>query len=50
MSDGQALMLGPFTVTPLLVDHSAFESYALLVEAGGRRLLYSGDPSAFHAR
>ena len=43
MSDGHALTLGPFTVTPLLVDHSAFESYALLVEAGGRRLLYSGD-------
>lgn len=34
---------GPFTVTPYLVDHSAFDSYALLLEAGGRRLLYSGD-------
>lgn len=36
-------MLGPFTITPYLVDHSAFDSYALLVEASGRRLFYSGD-------
>jgi ribonuclease J len=35
--------LGPFTVTPYLVDHSAFDSYALLVDGGGRRLFYSGD-------
>ena len=37
------IALGPFTVTPYLVDHSAYDSYALLVDAGGRRLLYSGD-------
>lgn len=37
------LTLGPFTVTPYLVDHSAFDAYALLVEAGGRRLFYTGD-------
>ncbi len=36
-------VFGPFTVTPHLVDHSAFDSYALLVQAGGRRLLYTGD-------
>jgi ribonuclease J len=41
--DRQPLRLGPFIVTPLLVDHSAFDSYALLVDAGDRRLLYSGD-------
>ena len=45
----QRMSLGPFTVTALPVDHSAFESYALLVEAGGRRLLYSGDLRA-HGR
>lgn len=43
LAEGEPLKLGPFTVTPLAVDHSAFESYALLVEAGGRRVLYSGD-------
>ncbi|NLN63685.1 MAG: MBL fold metallo-hydrolase [Myxococcales bacterium] len=35
--------VGPFKVTPLLTDHSAFDAHMLLVEVGGRRLLYSGD-------
>lgn len=35
--------LGPFTITPYLNDHSAFDAYSLLVEAGGRRLFYTGD-------
>lgn len=42
-AEGQTLTFGPFTVTPILVDHSAYDAYALLVEAGGQRLLYSGD-------
>ena len=37
------LALGPFTVTPWRVDHNAEDAFALLVEAGGRRVLYSGD-------
>jgi ribonuclease J len=41
--------LGAFRITPYLMDHSAFDSYALLVEAGGKRLLYSGDLRA-HGR
>ena len=41
--------LGPFLITPVLVDHSAFDSYALLVEADSRRLFYSGDLRA-HGR
>lgn len=47
--DQVPMNLGPFTVTPFLVDHSAFDAYALLVEAGGRRLFYSGDLRA-HGR
>ena len=43
------LRLGPFTVTPYLVDHSAFDAYALLVEVAGGRLFYSGDLRA-HGR
>ena len=43
LEDRVPLTLGPFTITPYLVDHSAFDSYALLVEACGRRLFYSGD-------
>lgn len=38
-----AFNIGPFRITPYLMDHSAFDAYALLVEADGRRLLYSGD-------
>jgi ribonuclease J len=35
--------IGDITVTGLPVDHSAFDSMALLIEADGQRLLYSGD-------
>lgn len=35
--------VGPFTVTPILTDHSAFDAYMLLVEGAGKRLLYTGD-------
>ncbi len=37
------IKLGPFTLTPDLVDHSAYDAYALLVEADEKRLFYSGD-------
>jgi ribonuclease J len=30
--------VGPFTVTPILTDHSAFDAYMLLVEGAGKRL------------
>lgn len=48
--DGTApISIGPFRITPHLVDHSAFDAYALEVEAGGKRLFYSGDVRA-HGR
>lgn len=37
------IQIGPFVITPYLVDHSAYDSYALLVEAEGKRVFYSGD-------
>jgi len=43
LNDRETFEWGPFRVTPYLMDHSAFDSYALLVEADGRRILYSGD-------
>ncbi len=43
LKDREPITLGPFTITPYLVDHSAYDSYALLVEADGKRLFYSGD-------
>lgn len=41
--------IGGFTVTARLVDHSAPDALALEVEAGGRRVFYSGDLRA-HGR
>ena len=35
--------IGAFTITPHLVDHSAVDAYAFLIEAEGKRLFYSGD-------
>lgn len=49
LADGKQVAIGPFAITPHLVDHSAFDAYALLVEAAGRRLFYSGDIRA-HGR
>lgn len=43
LADRKPIELGPFIVTPYLVDHSAFDSYALLIEADGRRVFYSAD-------
>ncbi len=37
------ITLGSFRITPYLVDHSAFDAYSILIEAGGKRLFYSGD-------
>ena len=35
--------IGPFQITPYLVDHSAYGAYAFLISADGKRVLYSGD-------
>lgn len=35
--------IGSFTITPFLMDHSAFDAYAFLIESDGKRVLYSGD-------
>jgi ribonuclease J len=37
------IRVGAFTVTPYLADHSGYDSYSMLVEAGGRKLFYTGD-------
>lgn len=49
LCDRVPIQVGPFRITPYLIDHSAFDSYALEIEAGGRRLFYSGDLRA-HGR
>ena len=35
--------LGPFKITPYLIDHSAYDAYSILIESDGKRLFYSGD-------
>jgi ribonuclease J len=39
----QRFEIGPFCVTPYLVDHSAYDAYAILIESDGKRIFYSGD-------
>lgn len=39
----KTLQIGPFKLTPYLVDHSGFDAYAMSVEADNQRLFYSGD-------
>ncbi|MEI8349870.1 MAG: MBL fold metallo-hydrolase [Candidatus Omnitrophota bacterium] len=39
----KTFQIGNFTITPYLVDHSAFDAYAFLIESEGKRLFYSGD-------
>lgn len=41
--DRTTIHIGPFAITSFLVDHSAFDAYAILIEANGRRLFYSAD-------
>ena len=43
IADRETVEIGPFRITPYLVDHSAFDAYALLVEGDGKRVFYSGD-------
>jgi ribonuclease J len=43
LRDREPMTIGPFTITPYLNDHSAFDAYSLLVEANGRRVFYTGD-------
>lgn len=43
MQGFKPFQLGEFKITPYPVDHAAYDSYALLVETGGKRIFYSGD-------
>ncbi len=47
--NGRAFTVGGIKITPFLCDHSAFDSYMLLCEAGGKSILYTGD-FRFHGR
>ena len=40
---GEVFAVGDFKITPFLVDHSAFDAHAFLIEDGVSRVFYSGD-------
>ncbi len=39
----QEIKIGEITVTPLFIDHSAFDAYMFVVEADKKRVLHTGD-------
>lgn len=41
-SRGRKFTVGPFAITPYLMDHTSAEAYAFLVEAEGKKVLYTG--------
>ena len=43
LEDRKPITLGPFIITPYLMDHSAYDAYAILIEVDGGRLFYTGD-------
>ena len=40
---GRSIQIKDITVTPLLTSHSALDAYMLLIEAGGKTILHTGD-------
>ena len=40
---GEAFTIGDIRVRPLVIDHSAVDSYMFVIEADGKRILYTGD-------
>ena len=42
-SPGKPFFIGDIQITPFCIDHSACDSYMFLIEADGKRLLYTGD-------
>lgn len=43
LEHNKPIRVGDISVTPYLCDHSAFDSYMLMCEADGERVLYTGD-------
>lgn len=43
MHNHESIVIGNITITPFLCDHSAYDSYMLLIEGEGKKILYTGD-------
>ena len=50
LNDLEPLQVGPFEITPYLIDHSAYDAYAFLIAADEKRLFYTGDLRAHGAK
>lgn len=40
---GVSFVFGPFKITPVIIDHSAFDAYAFKIEAGDKSAFHTGD-------
>lgn len=40
---GKAITFGDIMATPYVTDHSALDAYMFLIEAGGKKILFTGD-------
>ena len=40
---GKSFAFGPFTIMPIVMDHSAFDAYAFRIEGGGVTVFHTGD-------
>ena len=43
IENGKTFTIKDMKITPLIVDHSAYNSFMLLIEADGKRILHTGD-------
>lgn len=39
----EPFVIGDFTITPIRVDHSAYDAYMFVIEAEGKRIVHTGD-------
>ena len=42
-SGGKVFTIGDIRIRPIVIDHSAADSYMFVIEADGKRILYTGD-------
>lgn len=43
LTDGVAITVGDFEITPVMVDHSAYDAYLFIIKAEGKVIVHTGD-------
>ena len=43
LSDGEGFTIGDFEITPVMVDHSAYDAYMFIIRADGKVIVHTGD-------